>query len=198
MLKLLQAYRFADNDIDHVRRLVHWAELPQGAAVVDLGGGGGYVAALMLDERPDLAICVVDNDMNALARADPRLQTCHSKLPAVPMPDRGFDAAICCYAVGYVDPAAFFGEVYRLLVPNGVAFIVDMVPVDPDRAIVELFGYAIRARRPIETAAAAAGLRLDVFIEPVDASGWGASQWPGYFHIFFGDVRPAVWRFVKI
>lgn len=197
MLHLLQAFRFADNDVDHVRRLVHWAELPHGAAVVDLGGGAGFVASQMLDNRADLAICVVDHDSNALARADRRLQTCHGELTAVPLPDRGFDAAICCYAAGYVDPAAFFGEVHRLLVPGGVAFIVDMVPIDPDRAMVALFGYAIRARGPVETAAAVAGLRLDVFIEPVDARGWGETQWPGYFHIFFGNVRPAIWRFAK-
>jgi len=196
-MQLLQAFRFADTDIDHVRRLIRWAELPAGAAVVDLGGGAGFLATRILADRPDLSICVVDRDASALARADPQLETCHGTLTAVPLPDCRFNVAVCCYAAGYVDPAAFFREVYRLLAPAGVAFIVDMVPREPDRTVIALFGYAIRARGPVEAAAAAAGLRLDIFIEPVDASGWGESQWPGYFDIFFGDVRPAIWRFVK-
>jgi ubiquinone/menaquinone biosynthesis C-methylase UbiE len=195
MLSLLQAFRFADTDVGHVRRLLGWAELPQGAAVLDLGGGSGFVAARMLDDRPDLAICLADRDPAMLARADARLRTCRADLAAVPEPDRTFDAVICCYAAGYTDLAAFFAEVHRLLRPDGVAFIVDMVPASSSQDEVRLFGYAIRSRSRVEGAAIAAGLKPDVYIEPADDSGWGESQFPGYFHVLFGDVRPAIWRF---
>jgi ubiquinone/menaquinone biosynthesis C-methylase UbiE len=195
MLSLLQAFRFADTDVGHVRRLLLWAELPEGAAVLDLGGGAGFVAAQMLDERPDLSICLVDRDPAMLALADARLRVCCADISAVPEPDQSFDAVICCYAAGYVEADAFFAEARRLLRPGGVVFLVDMTPVSPTADTVSLFGYTIRSRRRVDESAAAAGLRLDVHIEPVDDSGWGERQFPHYFHVLFGEVRPGVWRF---
>lgn len=44
MLQLLQTFHFVDKGIDHVCRFVAWAELPHGAAMVDLCGGADYMA----------------------------------------------------------------------------------------------------------------------------------------------------------
>jgi ubiquinone/menaquinone biosynthesis C-methylase UbiE len=194
MLSLLQAFRFADNESDHIKRLLHWADLPIGAATLDLGAGSGFVAAQMLDSRQDLSICLVDKTQTELERADPRLRRHCADICNVPEADKTFDAVICCYAVGYVDAYKFFAEVHRLLRAGGVAFIVDMVPDSPTAEQTSLFGYTIRSRTLLERCASAGGLRPDFYMEPTDDSGWGESHIPG-FKILFGEVRPAIWRF---
>ncbi len=195
MLSILQAFRFAGNDDDHVKRLLHWAELPVGAETLELGAGSGYVAAQMLANRPDLSICLVDKNKSLLDRADNRFRKHCADICEVPEPDKNFDAVVCCYAIGYVDAHRFFDEVYRLVRVGGIAFIVDMAPDSSTVECTSLFGYTVRSHTSIERSAKSAGLNLDFYMEPKDHSDWGESQFPGYFKILFGEVRPAIWRF---
>ena len=194
-LSILQAFRFADSDEDHVKRLLHWAELPVGAEVVDLGAGSGYVAARMVADRPDLSICMVDSNQDLLESAYGRFRKHCADICNVPEPDKTFDGATCCYAIGYVDAHSFFKEVHRLVRPGGVVFIVDMVPASSTVEATSLFGYTIRSHALIEQCAKSAGLSLDFYMEPRDHSNWGAAQFPWYFTMLFGDLRPAIWRF---
>jgi len=194
MLQVLQAFRFADTDAGHVERLLHWADLPAGARLVDLGAGSGFVASHIAQSRPDISICLVDKSEAMLARSAGHFATHCADLRVIPEADGSFDATICCYAVGYVDARQAFAEMRRLVKPGGVVFIVDMIPRLPGASEVLLFGYKVRSRATLEASAVACGLRLDFYMEPVDHSGGAASGIPG-FDILFADVSPAIWRF---
>lgn len=192
-LSVLQAFRFGASDRDHVARLLHWAEFSAGQRVVDLGAGSGAVASHMASLRPDLHFCLIDKDGQRLPRDT--FDTHVSDITCVPEPDGSFDAAIAMYTVGYVPCCQAFEEIHRLLRPGGIAFLVDMVPKDSNKSSIRLFGYEVRSRALIETAAQEAGLLPDVYIEPHDPGDWGRSVFSDAFDIFFGDVRPAIWRF---
>lgn len=194
MLRLLQAFRFADNDSEHIRRLLHWAEFPEGARLADLGAGTGYVAQHIAQLRPDISICLIDSNGDALKQAGEQFVRHCADICQIPETDGSFDAAICCYAIGYVDAVTFFRELRRLLKPGGVAFIVDMVPRDAGEREVSLFGYSIFVRERLEQSATAAGMTLDFYLEPHDPSGGDATGIPG-FSTMFADVSPAIWRF---
>ncbi len=196
-MSILQAFRFADTDRGHVKRLLDWADFRLNSNVVDLGSGSGFIAAQMSELRPDLSFCLVDSSQMQLDAADPHFRRHCCDICEVPEPDSTFNALICNYAIGYADADRFFREVSRLLQPGGLAFIVDMVPASRDVEHQSLFGYTIRSSPVLENSAKVAGLALDYYMEPIDNSGWGKSQFPGYFDIFFGDVRPAIWRFIS-
>ncbi|CBW76895.1 unnamed protein product (plasmid) [Mycetohabitans rhizoxinica HKI 454] len=194
-LSVKQAFRFAPTDQGHIDQLLVWAELPIGANVLDLGAGNGCVAARMRARRPDLSFCLVDQDRRALDAAGSTWHTHCADICNIPEPNGSFDALLCCYAMGYVPTADFFREAARVARRGAVVFIVDMVPLDGTLDSLSLFGYAIRGRTNVESHAASAGLKLDFYLEPTDDRSWGEAQFPGYFHILFGEVRPAIWRF---
>ena len=194
-LPILQAFRFADTDRDHINRLLCWADFPPNSNVVDLGSGSGFVAAHMCEFRPDLSFCLVDSSQVQLDQADLHFRKHCSDICDVPEPDHQFNALICSYAIGYVDADCFFREAARLVQPGGIAFIVDMVPASQELEHQFIFGYKVRSRSVLENSAKAAGLTMDFYMEPIDNSGWGESLFSGYFNIFFGEVRPAIWRF---
>ncbi|MDX0661259.1 methyltransferase domain-containing protein [Sinorhizobium medicae] len=190
-LTMLQAFRFGESDRDHVSRLLHWADFPNSARIVDLGAGSGGVAAHMAALRSDLRFCLVDLDETKLAASS--FEKHIANITQVPEPDGAFDAAICCYAMGYAPSDALWSEISRLLRPGGTVFIVDMVPKDATIPKLSLFGYEIRSRGMVEEAAQSVGLIPDVYIEPYDSGDWGRSVFSDAFDVFFGDLRPAIW-----
>jgi ubiquinone/menaquinone biosynthesis C-methylase UbiE len=152
-LPILQAFRFASTDHDHVNRLLYWADFPLNSNVIDLGSGSGFVAAHMYEFRPDLSFCLVDNSQVQLDLADSRFRKHCSDICDVPEPDNSFNALICSYAIGYVDIDCFFREAVRLVQPGGIAFIVDMVPASHDLEHQVIFGYTVRSRSVLEHSA---------------------------------------------
>ena len=159
--------------------------------------GSGAIAAQMHESRPDLSFCLVDNNQAQLELADPLFYTHCCDICDVPEPDSSFDALIGCYSIGYVRTADFFKEAARLLRPRGIVFLVDMVPASGTVDEKQVFGYLVRSRPVLEAAARLVNLTLDFYMEPIDSTGWGESQFPGYFHVFFGDLKPAVYRFTS-
>jgi ubiquinone/menaquinone biosynthesis C-methylase UbiE len=194
MLQLLQAFRFADTDTGHVDRLLHWADLPAGSRLVDLGAGTGFVSKHIAQSRPDISLCLVDNNEAMLGLSAGSFTTHCADLCAVPEADGSFDAAICCYAIGYADTDQVFAEMRRLVRPGGVVFIVDIMPRLSGAGELRLFGYKVRSRAMIEAAAVSQGLRLDFYMEPFDHSNGTVAGIPD-LGILFAEVLPVIWRF---
>src|SRR5579884_3700201 len=58
--RIFQFFRFGQTDLLHVGRLLHWAEFPAKAKVIDMGCGTGEVARIMKGLRKDLSFCLVN------------------------------------------------------------------------------------------------------------------------------------------
>jgi SAM-dependent methyltransferase len=80
----------------HLARLV-----PQGAAVLDVGCGDGRLAALLAEQRPDLALCGIDT----LVR------------PAAAIPVTGFDGRTIPHAAGTFDLVLFVDVLHHATDP---------------------------------------------------------------------------------
>lgn len=193
--RVLQAHRFADNDLMHVRRLVLWADLPHGSRVVDMGSGIGEVARLWQIVQPDTEFVLVNISPLQLELSPPDMARYCCDMLDVPEPDQAFDAAICCFAIGHVDRFKAFREMARLVKPGGIVFLYDMVRMTGDNTLMETIGYRVDGREVMEGYADMAELDLDLYIEPVDKGWFGPQALGSDFTRYFGDVKPAIWRF---
>jgi ubiquinone/menaquinone biosynthesis C-methylase UbiE len=196
--KICQVHRLADDDLEHVRRLSRWADLPRNATVVDMGSGIGEVARLWHLGRPDLAFNLVNISrfqLDCLPDWGAKKHCCD--MTDVPEPDNTFDAAVCCFAIGHVDkPGDAFKEMARLVKPGGIVFVYDMIRLRGDnRAMAEL-GYTVGPRGCLDDAAQANGLDLDVYMEPTPVPGFGESVLGADYEKYFAGVAPAIWRFI--
>lgn len=194
---VLQAHRFAESDLAHVRRLTLWADIPNGSRVVDMGSGIGEVARLWRLFQPQIDFCLVNISPVQLALSPPDMERYCCDMTDVPEPDEAFDAAICLFAIGHVDRAAAFREMARLVKPDGVVFVYDMVRVSGDNRLMEEIGYRVDKRTDMEVCARLAGLHLDLYLEPVDQGWFGPKAMGEDFDRYFGDVKPAIWRFKR-
>ena len=195
-VKIAQAFRFADNDEDHVERLAKWADLPPFASVVDMGSGTGEVARLWQAKRTDLHFCLVNLSQYQIDIV-PHLFRWHCcDMLNVPEADNFFDAAICCFAIGHTDKERAFKEMSRLVRPGGVVFVYDMIRLSGDNERMADLSYTVGSREDMESAASSAGLDLDFYMEPTPQPGWGEDALGVDYGTYFSDVAPAIWRFV--
>jgi len=195
-VRVLQVHRFADGERAHVRRLADWADLPPGASVVDLGSGTGEVARIWAQLRADLHFTLVNFSQMQLD-CTPGFRAHCCDMTAVPERDGAFDAAICLFAIGHVDVAAAFGEIARLVRPGGIVFVYDMNRISGSHEPLAAVDYRVESREVMEARAAAAGLRLDFYLEPSDRGEFGRSLFGDQYDHFFDGVIPAIWRWTK-
>lgn len=172
---VLQLHRFAETEVEHVRRLARWAEFPAGR-IIDMGSGTGKVAQIMAEDRPDLNIWLVN-----IADQGPCDYKC--SFLNVPEPDGSFAGAMFCFSIGHEDHRAALWEAARLLRKGGVLFIYDMVSAVP----LELPGMDYH----VEPAISHPAFVLDFYMEPRDRFGFGLNPEA------FAGTRPAVWRFIR-
>ena len=188
-IRLLHVHRFAPTDEAHVAKLAEWAGIEDGARIVDMGSGVGEVARLWSELQP-VSFTLVNISPAQLALSPTSMAQICAHMTAVPLPPESFDAAIFVFSIGHADRAAAFSEAARLVRPGGVVFIYDMVGEGKNLGLLD---YHTTERADMEAAAASAGLALELYVEPEEVGSWGRDNLESY-ELFFGDVRPAVWR----
>jgi ubiquinone/menaquinone biosynthesis C-methylase UbiE len=103
------------------------------ARVLDLGGGTGVLADLILRAREDLGCFVVDPSLGMLAKGSRHIRRAAGVAESLPFKDGAFDAVLIGDALHHFgNPLKAFSEVMRILEPGGVLFIFD---IDPDTAM---------------------------------------------------------------
>ena len=193
--KVLQFFRFAENEHLHVARLLNWAEFKLNSKVIDLGCGTGEVSRIMSEIRKDLSFCLVNISefQLGLTKADKKhcCDFCN-----VPEPDHSFDAAMFCFSIGQSDANRAIKEAFRLINSGGVLFIFDMVRENKGRLKMPL-EVAVNRRSDMETAAKKAGFILDLYMEPYDNGEYGRLMFGANYEITLDGAIPAIWRFTK-
>lgn len=194
---VLQAHRFAENDILHLMKLLKWADLPLGAKVVDLGSGTGAMAYAWKSARPDLDFCLVNISQYQLDAMPQFCERIRCDMVDVPKRSNYFDAAVCCFAIGHVDVNEAFAEISRLVRPHGVVFVYDMARYEGTNERIHELAYSVEPRKVMEEAAAEAGLVLDFYMEPQEVGSFGENFIGPAYRDYFGGVKPAIWRWTN-
>ena len=191
----LQAHRFAENEMLHSGRLLRWAEPKPGSHIVDLGSGIGAQAAAWMEMRPDLKFTLVNLNSFQLDMSPSGCRTILCNMENVPVSSSKFDMALACFSIGHCDLENVMYEASRLLKPDGIFFVYDMVASKGQSDALHSIAYEIHDRNTLEFEAAKAGLILDFYMEPSD-SGEIKSKVPEIGQLFAG-LQPAIWRFIK-
>ena len=137
-----------------------WDELlPQGANLIDVGSGSGWLAASLSHSRGVASVIALDGSARLLRDVLPRMvdlvggelakiePVCGGFTP-LPLDDRSLDAVVMSSAFHHAErPAELLGECRRVLVPGGILALLNEVP------------YGVRAfLRDVATTAVAASV----------------------------------------
>ncbi|MXO47163.1 methyltransferase domain-containing protein [Erythrobacter vulgaris] len=91
------------------------AHLKQGARVLDLGTGGGKLAKILLQARPDLSIVGIDLSSPLPAAPDGIELIGGISMENLPFPDSHFDAAVSQFGFEYGDTDLISDEILRVV-----------------------------------------------------------------------------------
>ena len=192
---LLQGHRFARSEMEHASRLLQWADPIGDAEIIDLGSGTGSLAAAWLQMRPDLQFTLVNINKFQLDMSPEACKTILCDMQHVPVYGHRYDMALSCFAFGHANPDAMMKEAARLLRPEGVYFIYDMLPNADKAAELQALAYDLYGRQTIEALASKYGLSLDFYMEPTDRRIL-SGRVPEIADVFH-DLQPVIYRFIK-
>ena len=199
-VRVLQIYRFAKTDFEHIRRLLIWMEPPLNAKIIDLGCGVGEVSNVMNFIRPDLTFTLVNISKVQLEYCNKDTDICLSSFLSVPRKSSTYDCASFMFSVGHEDLRESIKEAYRLLKIGGVLFIFDMVRISGSNADMNrIVSYNVINENNFRSVVNSAGFHEDFCMKPKSVNNIGievCGSKEAYEEVFSG-VDPVVWRFIK-
>jgi ubiquinone/menaquinone biosynthesis C-methylase UbiE len=161
-VRVLQIYRLAEPEGAHCIQLLRTLDPPPDALVADLGSGIGTVAHWMSRVRPDLRFIEINiaQYQLELSEGERRVQADMERLP---LASGALDCAMLLYSIGHADAQAVLEETARVLRPDGVLLLWDMVSEQAEvrEAMQGMLHYRVLAPRMLESAFQGAGYRLD-------------------------------------
>lgn len=137
--RILQTHRFDENDAVHADFLYVMMEPPEGAHVLDAGCGLGEISRLMADSDETLTFEMLNISEKQLAHCPDgdRFNATHGDCHDMPYADGTFDIVMFHSALCQMDEDKALAEAARVLKPEGVLFINDMVSFGEVPAEVE-------------------------------------------------------------
>ncbi|HEX6447245.1 MAG TPA: class I SAM-dependent methyltransferase [Streptosporangiales bacterium] len=134
-LVLRRVYRRIADDLAGV--------LPDGAEVLDIGGGPGVLMLELARRRPDVRVTSTDLSADMVARAERNLRglgeratACVADAADLPFADGSFDLVVTTFSVHHWDdPAAAVPELARVLRPGGRLAVYDFSDTSLDQLV---------------------------------------------------------------
>lgn len=197
--KLLQPYRFAETDTDHVAYLLSVANFPRDARVLDVGCGVGECAKLMKELRPDLDFVLLNFSQAQIDDCPPQFVSRRADAHDLPFADEEFDAVMFHAALGNMDGMVALAEAGRVLKPGGVLFLNELCRLSGDNAemerVLQFRAYPaealcafVKALGFVDEEETAPPIACEYLRQHMDASDYARA---------FAGVAPRLWRFVK-
>jgi ubiquinone/menaquinone biosynthesis C-methylase UbiE len=119
------------------------AQVPPGAAALDLGAGTGRSTRLVLEHANPARVVCVDAAPPMLAELqrrvdDPRVETVESDAASLPFPEDSFDVVVSLWLLETLpDPLAAIREALRVLAPDGTVIAAfSTTPGAPGRRLL--------------------------------------------------------------
>jgi phosphoadenosine phosphosulfate reductase len=160
--KLLQPFRFGEDDKAHIAFLLAIANFPRNAKVLDIGCGVGECARLMKAARPDLEFVLLNFAEAQLADCPEGFEKHLGDAHNLPFDEGAFDAVMFNAALGNMDCMVALAEASRVLKSGGVLFLNEICRVAGDNADMErLLHFRAYEFGPLCEFAEAMGLTLD-------------------------------------
>lgn len=200
-LRLLQGYRFADMDQEHVAKLLEFMAPAPDTRWLDIGCGFGEAARLMNTLRHDLKFTLVNNSGFQLDYCPPGYPKVYADMENIPLTNASFDGCMFLYSLCHANnPGGALREAARLTKPGGELFVFDYERLEGDNFLYSQKLYAHAIRFPTMRCIA-------------DIAGWdivARENPPGDDTLFrrlyandeeyttiFRDLRPVLWKAVR-
>ena len=154
--------------LDLTDRLLTAADLPAGAAVLDVGCGHGAAVAHLTDAHGLRAtgLDVSEESVLEAAEARPGLDFVHGRAEALPFADASFDAVLCeCVLSTLPVPGLAVAEMSRVLRPGGAALVSDLYVRKGSEAAPDTRVPALGHRASVVGQLEAAGLGVELWTD---------------------------------
>lgn len=201
--RVLQTHFYADTPEQHVSKLLEWMSPCADALILDAGCGVGEVSRIMASMRPDLLFIMLNISRLQLSHCPPdgerflRVQgDCHDLSGTVQT--SSVDAVMFSSALCQMDADLALAEAFRVLKPEGVLLINDMVG-DGDHHLMETeLAARVLASDELVRAVEHAGFQVDQSFSPEgDDSAFRALLAQAGKEGIIDGVKPFIVRAVK-
>lgn len=192
--KFLHIHQFGEDVEAHVKQLLEWADFPLNAHVYDMGSGLGELTRKMSEYRHDIKFHLINlsDEQIHLTPGTVKLDFTNTNLPK-----NSIDAAMYVFSIGHANHDIALKEASEIIKPNGVLFIYDMI--GDDQVMKQRADYSLLTNDEMQSLALKHGFMPTTFLVPEDYDISEARSIIGEhdFDVTFGNVKPAIWRFVK-
>jgi len=162
--RVFQIFQFAETEMDHCTKLLSWMNSDQNSRMLDVGCGVGEVAKNMQELRPDLQFTLLNSNQYQLSLCPESMPKIHGDMHNIPCPDASFDCVMVNYAIGYADLDRAIPEFYRVLKPEGLLFVCDII--GKNDLFAPVMEYNLRTAFELTAAIQKHGFKMESFIKP--------------------------------
>lgn len=198
--RLLQPYRYGEDDASHVRKLLKIADFDQNAKVLDIGCGIGECARLMKGCRDDLSFTLLNFSEEQLKDCPDEFERILGDAHDLTFDECSFDSVMFNASLGNMDYKLALSESVRVLKVGGTLLINEPERIsgtnDDMQRILMFSAYTFEQ---INNFCSEIGMSLEKQVVPFEYTEYLKDQWASdEYDIAFEGVRPSILKFTKI